>query len=172
MFARTIELPRATSKGWLLATVAASIGSVVLAGLQPERMWYFVCLLIGSWASYWHTARRPSPLAFDSDGLVYEKHPIRWADVASIEPPSANGEITLRLRRALPDRLDPGIGGGKDWLLLRCRKFALDPLGVYTLLVGMSREAAWLLGAPDDGPPLAARTGEDAAIDVTPEDRD
>ena len=132
---------------------AFSVLACLLANGQaesPALRWTAFGILGGGWLVFLLFEWRPSTLSMNADGLFFHRHRIAWDEIASIEPPSARGDIVLRLRRSVPDRFRLAREGSQDWLLLEGTSFAVGPLGLYALLVGTSREASWLLGSADD----------------------
>ncbi|MCA8950711.1 MAG: hypothetical protein KDE27_14510 [Planctomycetes bacterium] len=146
---QTIAVQRVFPWAVLACTVAFSVLTALVAVFAPAYTWFGVTSLIAVWPLFLVVVRRPAPLTIDRDGLLFEGHRVRWDEISSIEPPSARGEIVLRLRRAVPPELAVRNDGEQDWLALAGASYALGPLGTYALLVGASHEASWLLGSAD-----------------------
>lgn len=139
--AQVIAIQRAFPMAALVACVIVSVGACLAALARHDFAWAAAAANLVAWAVFAGILRRPSGLALDDSGIVVRGHRVQWEEITSIEPPSAGGEIVLRLSRPVP--------GGGDWLSLDGTRYAVGPLGLYGLLIGVSREAAWLLGAAD-----------------------
>lgn len=131
-----------------LCVFAASVAYRLAVGSIGPDLAILVLFLLGSLLVFVFVSTGKQELRVSPTRLHYQGSEIEWQDVERITPPGENGEVVLRLRRALPKPLGQRTGWAcrsfgvvEPALVLFGDDFEAGPQGLHLALSAIHAEA-------------------------------